>query len=120
MELSTSCLGFGLSHPFIAGASPLGFDLDTIKRLEDNGCSAIVIPSLFEEQITLASQGRIRHRDPLDPVWAPSLAHFPQAADYALAPDEYAEHICTPTMEISYRCAQIGRESCRSSVACAA
>jgi dihydroorotate dehydrogenase len=93
MDTSTSYLGFRLPHPFIAGASPLGFDLDTIKRLEDGGCSAIVIPSLFEEQITLASQGRIHHRDPLDPVWAESLAHFPEAADYALAPDKYAEHI---------------------------
>jgi dihydroorotate dehydrogenase (fumarate) len=93
MDTSTSYLGVRLPHPFIAGASPLGFDLDTIKRLEDGGCSAIVIPSLFEEQITLASQGRIHHRDPLDPVWAASLAHFPEAADYALAPDKYAEHI---------------------------
>jgi dihydroorotate dehydrogenase (fumarate) len=93
MDTSTSYLGFRLPHPFIAGASPLGFDLDTIKRLEDGGCSAIVIPSLFEEQITFASQGRIHHQDPLDPRWAGSLAHFPEAADYALAPDKYAEHI---------------------------
>jgi dihydroorotate dehydrogenase (fumarate) len=93
MDTATSYLGFRLPHPFIAGASPLGFDLDTIKRLEDGGCSAIVIPSLFEEQITLAGQGRIHHLDPLDPVWAESLTHFPEAADYALTPDRYAEHI---------------------------
>jgi dihydroorotate dehydrogenase (fumarate) len=93
MDTATSYLGFRLAHPFIAGASPLGFDLDAIKRLEDGGCSAIVIPSLFEEQITLVGQGRIHDRDPLDPVWAESLTHFPDAADYALTPDRYAEHI---------------------------
>ena len=71
----------------------MAFDLDTIKRLEDGGCAAMVIPSLFEEQITLASTGRIHQRDPLDAEWAVGLAHFPGADDYALAPDEYAEHI---------------------------
>ena len=76
MDTATSFLGFRLPHPFIAGASPLGFDLDTIKRLEDGGCAAIVIPSLFEEQITLASTGRIHQRDPLDAEWAAALAHF--------------------------------------------
>jgi len=93
MNIATSYLGLRLSHPFIAGASPLGFSLDTIKCLEDGGCSAIVIPSLFEEQITEASTGRIHHRDPLDPRWTPFVAHFPDAAAYALAPDEYGEHI---------------------------
>ena len=93
MDTTTSFLGFRLPHPFIAGASPLGFDLDTVKRLEDGGCAAIVIPSLFEEQITMASTGRIHQRDPLDAEWAAGLAHFPGAEDYALAPDEYAEHI---------------------------
>ena len=93
MDTSTSFLGFRLPHPFIAGASPLGFDLDTVKRLEDGGCAAIVIPSLFEEQITLAGTGRIHQRDPLDAEWAAALAHFPGADDYALTPDAYAEHI---------------------------
>ena len=45
---------------------PFGYHLDTIKRLEDAGCAAVVLHSLFEEQITLATKGRIRHRDPLD------------------------------------------------------
>lgn len=93
MDTATSFLGFRLPHPFIVGASPLGFHIDTIKRLEDGGCSAIVIPSLFEEQITERATGRIHHRDPLDPVWAGWLEDFPAAADYPLGPDEYAEHI---------------------------
>lgn len=53
MQTDTSYLGFRLPHPFIAGASPFGYHLDTIKRLEDAGCAAVVLHSLFEEQITL-------------------------------------------------------------------
>ena len=52
-----------------------------------------MIPSLFEEQISEASTGRIHHRDPLDPHWTSFVAHFPSGADYAFAPDDYAEHI---------------------------
>ena len=93
MDTTTSVLGFRLPHPFLAGASPLGFHLDSIKRLEDGGCAAIVIPSLFEEQITEQATGRIHQRDPLDPMWSRWLAAFPSAADYPLGPDAYVEHI---------------------------
>ena len=65
MTLASSMLGLRIAHPFVAGASPLGRDLDTIRRLEDGGAAAIVLPSLFEEQVTFAVEGRIRHMDPL-------------------------------------------------------
>jgi hypothetical protein len=93
MDLSTSYLGRRLPHPFMAGASPLGYHLDTIRRLEDAGCAAIALHSLFEEQITLAHHGRVRHRDPLDHEFAEALADFPATSDYAMGPDEYAEHV---------------------------
>jgi dihydroorotate dehydrogenase (fumarate) len=93
MSTATSLLGFRLSHPFVAGASPLGWSLDSVKRLEDGGCAALVLPSLFEEQITLASEGRIRHMDPLDQQWACSLKYFPSAGEYLLSPEAYAEHV---------------------------
>src|SRR5690348_1108607 len=54
MGTDTLYMGLRLPHPFIAGASPLGYRLDTMKRLEDAGIAAIVLHSLFEEQITLA------------------------------------------------------------------
>jgi dihydroorotate dehydrogenase (fumarate) len=101
MDTTTSFLGFRLPHPFIAGASPLGFDLDTVKRLEDGGCAAIVIPSLFEEQVTMAATGRIHQRDPLDAEWAAGPAHLPGAEDYELAPHEYAEHIARVKRSVS-------------------
>ena len=93
MDIGTSYLGLLLPHPFIAGASPLGFSLDAMKRLEDGGCAAIVIPSLFEEQITENLTGQIHHRDPLDPIWSAWLSDFPAGSDYQLGPHEYAEHI---------------------------
>ena len=93
MNTTTSYLGLRLPHPFMAGASPLGYHLDSIKRLEDAGCAAVVLHSLFEEQITLATRGRIRHRDPLDQEFAAALADFPAAGDYPLGPQEYAAHI---------------------------
>jgi dihydroorotate dehydrogenase (fumarate) len=93
MDTTTSLMGFRLPHPFLAGASPLGWDLDSVRRLEDGGCAALVLPSLFEEQITMAARGRIHHMDPLDKEWSAILEHFPDAGDYALSPEEYAEHI---------------------------
>ena len=56
MELSTKYLGLKLKNPIIAGASPLTSNLDSIKRLEDNGVAAIVMHSIFEEQITHESR----------------------------------------------------------------
>ncbi len=93
MDLTTSLFGLRLPHPFVAGASPLGWQLDSVKRLEDAGCAAIVLPSLFEEQITLAKEGRIRHMDPLERQWQGALAHFPPLGDYPLTPEEYAGHL---------------------------
>ncbi len=93
METATSYLGLRLDHPFIAGASPLAASLDTVRRLEDAGCAAIVMHSLFEEQITSAEAGVIRHMDPLDEQFAAGLASYPALTDYRLAPRDYLEHL---------------------------
>jgi dihydroorotate dehydrogenase (fumarate) len=93
MNLATSYLGLELAHPFIAGASPMSARLDTVKRLEDAGCAAIVLHSLFEEQITMAATGRIHHRDPLDEDFAESLAAFPAPEEYPFGPEEYLHHL---------------------------
>ncbi len=78
MDLSTTYLGFALPHPLMPGASPLVDDLDMVRRLEDAGASAIVMHSLFEEQIAR-------------PRGEP--ASFPAASDYALDPAAYLEQI---------------------------
>jgi dihydroorotate dehydrogenase (fumarate) len=93
IDLSTSYLGLPLSNPFMTGASPLADHLDTVRKLEDAGCSAIVLHSLFEEQITQAQSGRIRHLDPLDQQFAPVVSYFPEPEVYALSPEAYLEHL---------------------------
>jgi dihydroorotate dehydrogenase (fumarate) len=93
MDTSTSYLGLRLPHPFIAGASPFGYRLDTVKQLEDAGCAAVVLHSLFEEQITGELEDRIHGADTLDHDFQDLLKQFPDAMDYALTPDAYAEHI---------------------------
>jgi dihydroorotate dehydrogenase (fumarate) len=93
IDLSTTYLGLPLANPFMTGASPLADHLDTVRRLEDAGCAAIVLHSLFEEQISQAASGRIRHLDPLDQQFATVLSYFPEPQEYALSPDEYLEHV---------------------------
>jgi dihydroorotate dehydrogenase (fumarate) len=89
----TSYLGLRLPHPFIVGASPFGYHLDSVRRLEDAGAAAVVLHSLFEEQITMMSEGRIAGMDPEDPAFSPTIAEFPHQDDYPLASDAYAEHV---------------------------
>ena len=94
VDLSTSYMGLRLRHPFMAGASPLSAHLDGVRRLEDAGTAAIVLHSLFEEQITEAQSGRIRGIDASDdPQFAERIAGFPSSRDYPLNPNEYLEHI---------------------------
>lgn len=93
MNLSTKYLGLTLAHPFMVGASPLVDHLDTVKRLEDGGSAAIVLHSLFEEQISMAKSGRIHQMDPFERQFADALSGFPLPERYALAPHEYLEHL---------------------------
>jgi dihydroorotate dehydrogenase (fumarate) len=93
MNLSTKYLGLTLAHPFVAGASPLARDLDHAKRLEDGGAAAIVLHSLFEEQITLRDTGRVHQMDPANAPDAAILASYPGEGDYALSPDAYLDHV---------------------------
>ena len=52
MSLATSYLGMKLAHPLVAGAGPLTDDADSARELEDHGAAALVLPSLYEEEIT--------------------------------------------------------------------
>jgi dihydroorotate dehydrogenase (fumarate) len=93
IDLSTTYLGLPLANPFMTGASPLADHLDTVRRLEDAGCAAIVLHSLFEEQISQAESGRTHHMDPLERQFATVLSYFPEPNQYALGPHEYLEHL---------------------------
>lgn len=93
MNLTTRYLGLELAHPFLAGASPLVDDLDVVRRLEDAGSSAIVMHSLFEEQLT--AEQLLFHRIVEGPgESSPEAAtYFPEPPDFALGPDQYLEQI---------------------------
>jgi len=93
MDLTTKYLGLTLAHPFISGASPLTGDLDMVKRLEDGGSAAIVLPSIFEEQVTIAESGRIHSMDPLDSEFALLLSEFALNDQLLRGPNQYLEHI---------------------------
>jgi dihydroorotate dehydrogenase (fumarate) len=82
-----------LEHPFIAGASPLGYQVETVKRLEDAGCAAVVLHSLFEEQITFEQERRIAGVSVYDREYTELCGEFPEPAEYPLQPEQYAEHV---------------------------
>jgi dihydroorotate dehydrogenase (fumarate) len=90
-DLSTTYLGLPLPHPIVASASPLSHDLDGIRRLEDGGAAAVVMFSLFEEQIRWENETLAR----LTAVGAESTgeatSYFPPVADFAAGPDAYLE-----------------------------
>ena len=93
MDLSTQYLGFTLPHPLIAGASPLADDLDNVKRLEDAGASALVLRSLFEEQITHEQMAEHFHLDTHAESFAEATSYFPGPDAFALGTDQYLEHL---------------------------
>src|SRR5579864_1873328 len=93
MDLSTRYLGFTLPHPVLPGASPLSDDLDAVKRLEDAGAPAVVLRSLFEEQITQEQLAEAAGLDNPSESFAEATSYFPSANLFALGTDEYLEHL---------------------------
>jgi dihydroorotate dehydrogenase (fumarate) len=93
MDLGTTYLGLRLAHPLMPGASPLADDLDTVRRLEDAGASAIVLRSLFEEQITREQMGASLYLDGTAGAHAEALSYLPDTSVFALGPDAYLEHL---------------------------
>jgi dihydroorotate dehydrogenase (fumarate) len=93
MDLSTTYIGLQLPHPFMPGASPLVDDLDTVKELEDAGAAAIVMHSLFEEQLESEQMATSSFLDSPANSFAEALDYLPQPEEFALGPDEYLEQI---------------------------
>jgi dihydroorotate dehydrogenase (fumarate) len=93
MDLSTTYLGFKLANPLMAGASPMADDLDMVRRLEDAGSSAIVMYSLFEEQIVTEEIATSRYVESPAESFAEAVTYFPAAAKLAMGVDDYLEQI---------------------------
>jgi dihydroorotate dehydrogenase (fumarate) len=91
MELSTTYLGLKLKNPIVASASPLSRSMDSMRRLEDAGASAIVMHSLFEEQITHEAESMDHYKSYGTESFAEALTYFPDTGDYHFAPEEYLE-----------------------------
>ena len=93
MDLSTKYLGMTLKSPLIASASPLSEDINNIRKMEDAGIAAVVLYSLFEEQIRLEQEEYNFMTSQGTEAFAESLSYFPDVHDYKLGPELYLEHI---------------------------
>jgi len=91
MDLSTTYLGLKLKNPLVPSAGPLSRTLDSMKRLEDAGAAAIVMYSLFEEQIAHEAAELDHYLSFGTESHAESLTYFPASTDYNLGPDEYVD-----------------------------
>ncbi|HRL11826.1 MAG TPA: dihydroorotate dehydrogenase-like protein [Aggregatilineales bacterium] len=93
MDLTTTYLGMTLRTPLVASACPLWESLDNIKKAEDAGASAVVLHSLFEEQITRQQHELSHHLQQGTESYAESLTYFPEAENYRVGPENYLESI---------------------------
>ena len=93
IDLSTTYLGLKLRNPLVASSSPMCADAGNIRRMEDAGAAAVVLHSLFEEQITLESNELDRFLSAAEYVGAESTTHFPDMLGYNRGPEAYLNHI---------------------------
>ena len=93
VDLTTYYMGMKLRTPLVVSASPLSQEIGSIRRLEDVGASAVVLYSLFEEQLRQESLELDYHLNAGTESFAESLSFFPQASEYRLGPEGYMEHI---------------------------
>ncbi len=93
IDLTTKYLGLTLNNPLVASASPLCESLDNIRRLEDHGIAAIVLPSLFEEQLRLESEALDSDLSRGAEEFSEALSYLPDLTNYNLGPEGYLELI---------------------------
>jgi dihydroorotate dehydrogenase (fumarate) len=93
VDLTTRYLGLTLKNPLVASASPLCEDIDNIRRMEDAGAGAVVLHSLFEEQITLEGHDLDRYLTHGAESFAEALTYFPDMTEYNLGPEGYLDHL---------------------------
>jgi dihydroorotate dehydrogenase (fumarate) len=93
IDLSTTYLGLKLKNPLVASASPMCEDIGNLRRMEDSGAAAVVLQSLFEEEIEIESEELDRYMDLGSEISAESVTHFPELTRRVAGPDAYLEHI---------------------------
>lgn len=92
-DLTTHYLGLKLRNPLVASAGPLTGKAETLQMLEDAGAAAVVLPSLFEEQIEHDEMEIDRLYSSHTESFAESLTHFPEMDEYAAGPDDYLRNV---------------------------
>lgn len=93
MDLTTTYLGLRLRTPIVVSASPLSKDIDNLKQMEDAGASAVVLHSLFEEQLRHDNLELVRNLEQGTHSSPEALTYFPELAQCHFSPQEYLEHI---------------------------
>lgn len=93
MNLSTTYLGLKLKSPIVPSAGPLSQEISNIKLMEDAGAGAVVLQSLFEEQLEHESLELYHHTEIPGESFAEATSYFPEPFDYKLGPEEYLNHI---------------------------
>jgi dihydroorotate dehydrogenase (fumarate) len=93
IDLSTNYLGLKLKNPLVASSSPMCADVGNIRRLEDAGAAAVVLPSLFEEQIEIDSMELDRFIEAAAEIGPESTTHFPEMTGRVMGPETYLSHI---------------------------
>ena len=91
MDLTTRYMGLPLKNPLVASASPLTGEPDNIRRLEDAGAAAVVLPSLFQEDIEAEAARYDFLTSAGEDSWPEATTNFPPGADYRLGPKEYLD-----------------------------
>lgn len=92
-DLSTTYLGLRLKSPLVPSASTLADEMDNLKKMEDAGAAAVVLHSLFEEQIRRDREELFERTEQGTESFAEALTYFPDVSDAGLGPEEYLEHI---------------------------
>jgi dihydroorotate dehydrogenase (fumarate) len=95
VDLSTRYLGLELKSPLVASPSPLGHDLEMLRRLENAGAAAVVLPSLFEEQIEHEAFEVHQVLEAGTESFGEALSYFPELDDYNTGPGPYLDHLCS-------------------------
>ncbi len=103
MDLRTTYLELNLKNPLVPSSSPLTRSLDNLRRMEDAGASAVVLYSLFEEQITLESEMLNHYLTQGIESFPEALNYFPEAAEYQTGPDGYLEHLRKAKASLGFR-----------------
>src|SRR5437773_8473911 len=93
MDLTTTYMGLRLRTPLVVSASPLSEDLGNLKRMEDAGASAVVLHSLFEEQLHRDNLDLLHHLEQGTFSSPEALTYFPEPVHCHFGPHEYLEHI---------------------------